>query len=96
MAGLPFGYDITVALSSLPALSLVKTGHLKNQNRPLRPETGQDLAEGPVTLTFPASMSPESYQDLSDYLTRFLRKAKRSSDVAHLADQTAGREKKAQ
>jgi hypothetical protein len=36
-----------------------------------------NLQEGPVTLTFPASLSEESFEDLSDYLQLFLRKAKR-------------------
>lgn len=36
-----------------------------------------NLQEGPVTVTFPASMSPESYGDLKDYFELFLRKAKR-------------------
>ena len=35
------------------------------------------LDEGDVTLTFPASLSTQSYQDLADYLELFLRKAKR-------------------
>jgi hypothetical protein len=37
------------------------------------------LEEGPVTLTFPAALSGESYQDLVDHLAIFLRKAKRRS-----------------
>jgi hypothetical protein len=32
-----------------------------------------------VTLSFPASLSAESYQDLADHLAIFLRKAKRRS-----------------
>jgi hypothetical protein len=40
-----------------------------------------NLDEGPVTLTFPASLSVESYQDLSDYLGLFLRKANRNADA---------------
>jgi len=39
-----------------------------------------NLDEGPVTLTFPASLSSASYQDLEDYLGPFLRKAKRQAD----------------
>lgn len=35
------------------------------------------LEEGPVTLTFPASLSGESYQDLADHIGLFLRKASR-------------------
>jgi hypothetical protein len=35
------------------------------------------LDEGSVTLTFPATLSAESYQDLADHLEIFLRKAKR-------------------
>jgi hypothetical protein len=49
-----------------------------------------NLDEGPVTLTFPASMSPESYQDLSDYLALFLRKAKRNADAARQLDEMVG------
>jgi len=33
-----------------------------------------------VILTYPASLSPQSYQDLSDYLELFLRKAKRRAE----------------
>jgi hypothetical protein len=40
-----------------------------------------NLEEGPVTLTFPAVLSGESYQDLVDHLTIFMRKAKRRADV---------------
>jgi hypothetical protein len=40
------------------------------------------LDEGPVTLTFPASLSGESYQDLADHIAIFLRKAKRRSEKA--------------
>jgi hypothetical protein len=41
-----------------------------------------NLDEGPVTLTFPASLSAESYADLKDHLDLFLRKAKRQADKA--------------
>jgi hypothetical protein len=33
-----------------------------------------------VTLTFPASLSADSYADLKDHLDLFLRKAKRQAD----------------
>ena len=36
-----------------------------------------NLKEGPVTLSFPASLSMESYDDLSDQLELILRRAKR-------------------
>jgi hypothetical protein len=39
-----------------------------------------NLDEGSVILTYPASLSPQSYQDLSDYLELFLRKAKRRAE----------------
>ena len=39
------------------------------------------LAEGDVVLTFPASLSQESYEDLEAYLQIFLRKAKRMAVV---------------
>lgn len=55
-------------------------------------ETRQEifnLDEGPVILTFPASLSPESYQDLEDYLSLFLRKAKRNADAARLMREIA-------
>lgn len=37
------------------------------------------LSEGDVTLIFPASLSPEALEELSDYLEIFLRKAKREN-----------------
>jgi hypothetical protein len=39
-----------------------------------------NLDEGPVTLTFPAALSADSYQDLEDHLKIFMRKAKRRAD----------------
>jgi len=39
-----------------------------------------NLDERSVILTYPASLSPQSYQDLSDYLELFLRKAKRRAE----------------
>jgi hypothetical protein len=39
-----------------------------------------NLDEGSVVLTYPASMSAQSYQDLADYLELFLRKAKRRAE----------------
>jgi hypothetical protein len=36
-----------------------------------------NLEEGPVTLTFPSTLSGASYTDLADHLELFLRKAKR-------------------
>ncbi len=42
------------------------------------------LAEGDVVLTFPASLSQESYEDLEAYLQIFLRKAKRMSSWDHV------------
>jgi hypothetical protein len=49
---------------------------------PLPPKPGMlqevfTLEEGPVTLTFPASISGESYRDLADHIALFLRKASR-------------------
>jgi len=46
------------------------------------------LDEGDVVLTFPESLSPESYQDLADHLELFLRKAKRraSTEQQHQRD----------
>ena len=41
-----------------------------------------NLEEGPVTLSYPASLSAESFQDLSDHLELFLRKAKRRALAA--------------
>jgi hypothetical protein len=49
-----------------------------------------NLDEGPVTLTFPASLSSDSYADLKDHLDLFLRKAKRQADKA--AAQRIGRD----
>jgi hypothetical protein len=42
------------------------------------------LAEGDVVLTFPASLSQESYEDLAAYLQIFLRKAKRMASLANV------------
>lgn len=39
-----------------------------------------NLAEGPVVLSFPESLSSSSYEDLKDYFELFLRKAKRQAD----------------
>jgi hypothetical protein len=39
-----------------------------------------NLEEGAVTLEYPAALSADSYQDLSDYLELFLRKAKRRTE----------------
>lgn len=39
-----------------------------------------NLEEGAVTLEYPATLSADSYQDLSDYLELFLRKAKRRAE----------------
>jgi hypothetical protein len=50
-----------------------------------------NLEEGPVTLTFPASLSADSYQDLSDYLGLFLRKAKRHADALRQFDEMVGK-----
>jgi hypothetical protein len=41
-----------------------------------------NLDEGSVVLTYPAALSAQSYQDLSDYLELFLRKAKRRAEKA--------------
>jgi hypothetical protein len=41
-----------------------------------------NLDEGPVTLTFPSTLSTESYQDLEDHIAIFLRKAKRRAQIA--------------
>ena len=70
-----------------------KTGHCKIQLRPPGVKTGQylNLEEGPVTLTFPASLSANSYQDLSDYLSLFLRKAKRHADAIRQFDEMVGK-----
>jgi hypothetical protein len=40
-----------------------------------------NLDEGPVTLTYPSDLSPESYLDLKDHLDLFLRKAKRRAEA---------------
>jgi hypothetical protein len=42
------------------------------------------LDEGPVTLTFPASLSSESYQDLADHIGIFLRKASRRAGAYYV------------
>jgi hypothetical protein len=40
-----------------------------------------NLDEGPVTLRVPATLSPESYQDMADRIEIFLRGLKRRSDA---------------
>lgn len=40
-----------------------------------------NLDEGPVTFTVPATLSPESYQDMADRIEIFLRGLKRRSDA---------------
>ncbi len=40
-----------------------------------------NLDEGPVTLIVPATLSPESYQDMADRIEIFLRGLKRRSDA---------------
>jgi hypothetical protein len=39
------------------------------------------LDEGPVTLRVPATLSPESYQDMADRIEIFLRGLKRRSEA---------------
>lgn len=39
------------------------------------------LDEGPVTLTVPATLSPESYQDMADRIEIFMRGLKRRADA---------------
>lgn len=64
-----------------PALADMKSTSLSWMKGPAtRPGVLQEvfnLQEGPVTLIFPASLSAESFRDLSDHLELFLRKAKR-------------------
>lgn len=50
-----------------------------------------NLDEGSVVLTYPASMSAESYQDLADYLSLFLRKAKRNADAIRQFNEMVGK-----
>lgn len=50
-----------------------------------------NLDEGPVTLTVPAMLSPESYQDLEDRLKIVLRGLKRRSAVLQMMREDAGR-----
>ncbi|WP_291564659.1 hypothetical protein [Bradyrhizobium sp.] len=44
-----------------------------------------------MALTFPASLSTDSYQDLSDYPSLFLRKAKRHADAIRQFDEMVGK-----
>ena len=39
-----------------------------------------NLDEGSVVLTYPATLSAQSYEDLADCLNLFLRKAKRRAE----------------
>jgi hypothetical protein len=43
-----------------------------------------NLDEGPVTLAFPSTLSPESYEDLKDQLELFLRRAQRRAQLSNL------------
>jgi hypothetical protein len=67
-------------------------GHRGFQLGLLKSETGQypkagagrnvfHVDEGPVTLSVPATLSPESYQDMADRIEIFLRGLKRRSDA---------------
>jgi hypothetical protein len=40
-----------------------------------------DLSEGEVVITFPEGLSPESVSDLQDYLSVFMKKARREAGV---------------
>jgi hypothetical protein len=48
------------------------------------------LDEGPATLTFPKHLSVASYQDLSDRLAIFRRKAKRCADEIRRHNEMTG------
>jgi hypothetical protein len=50
-----------------------------------------NLDEGPVTLTFPATLSEDSYQDLEDRLKIVLRGLKRRSAVLQMMREDAGK-----
>jgi hypothetical protein len=50
-----------------------------------------NLDEGQVTLSVPATLSPESYQDMADRIEIFLRGLKRRSD-AEAAQRRANRD----
>ncbi len=45
-----------------------------------------DLSEGEVSITFPEELSPESVSDLQDYLTVFMKKARREAGVPEPQD----------
>lgn len=61
----------------------MQTGELTRSNTSLPLRQGAvlqevfNLEEGPVTLSFPAALSADSYEDLEAYLQLFLKKAKR-------------------
>jgi hypothetical protein len=58
---------------------LARAAKLGKSSGPGMLEETFNLDEGPVTITFPAAISTESFADLSDQLQLFLRRAKRRS-----------------
>ncbi len=77
-----------VAHGKLVGMEAVSTDLGRSQDAPaevldefVKLDTGdaEALDEGPVTLTFPADLSSESYEDLEAHLQLILRKAKRRS-----------------
>jgi hypothetical protein len=49
------------------------------------------LVEGDVTLTFPADLSADSFDELNSYLQIFLKRAKRESADRHTNGQRSER-----
>jgi len=58
----------------------IRSKPLKDLVGPLMLKEVFNLEEGAVTLEYPVTLSADSYQDLSDYLELFLRKAKRRAE----------------
>lgn len=88
VAGIPDAYNFPAADSDAEdemetealAASRNRPRSLKDSVGPLMLKEVFNLEEGAVTLEYPVTLSAESYQDLSDYLELFLRKAKRRAE----------------
>jgi hypothetical protein len=74
---------IAATPAGLPPESPLFKQMLEHAHRSTAPNARQEvfaLDEGDVTLTFPAGLSVDSYNDLESYLMLFLKKAKRRAE----------------
>jgi Plant specific mitochondrial import receptor subunit TOM20 len=69
---------------------LAKPGFTPPPPKPGMMQEVFNLDEGPVTLSVPANMSAQSYEDLEDYLKLFLRKAKRRATAQEVFQDVYG------